>query len=309
MALGKGRKSSRKSVSLMSSKSKLPYIYLLPAMIFFILFMAYPILNVFFYSFQNYNITKPYLNGFVGIKNFVQVLSQDAVFKSSLLVSLKWVVSQVLLQLILGLFVALILNQDFAGRGMCRAVVFAPWTVSGVLTSMLWALIYNENMGVLNDILLKIGLIDTRVAWVSSYDTTFWALSVAELWRGLPFFSIMLLAGLQGISLDMYEAADVDGCSRWQRLVYITLPQLKNTIVLSTLLRAVWEFNNVDVIYNLTGGGPVNQTTTLTMYLTQTAVRDNNFGYGSAIAVIAFLLLSVFAALYIKLTGFSKEEE
>ena len=107
----------------------------------------------------------------------------------------------------------------------------------------------------------------------------------------------------------MYEAADVDGCSRWQRLVYITLPQLKNTIVLSTLLRAVWEFNNVDVIYNLTGGGPVNQTTTLTMYLTQTAVRDNNFGYGSAIAVIAFLLLSVFAALYIKLTGFSKEEE
>ena len=282
MALGKGRKSSRKSVSLMSSKSKLPYIYLLPAMIFFILFMAYPILNVFFYSFQNYNIT------------------------SSLLVSLKWVISQVLLQLILGLAVALILNQEFTGRGICRAIVFAPWAVSGVLTSMLWALIYNENMGVLNDILLKIGLIDTRVAWVSSYDTTFWALSVAELWRGLPFFSIMLLAGLQGISL---EAADVDGCSRWQRLVYITLPQLKNTIVLSTLLRAVWEFNNVDVIYNLTGGGPVNQTTTLTMYLTQTAVRDNNFGYGSAIAVIAFLLLSVFAALYIKLTGFSKEEE
>lgn len=159
MALGKGRKSSRKNASLMSSKSKLPYIYLLPAMIFFILFMAYPILNVFFYSFQNYNITKPYLNGFVGIKNFVQVLSQDAVFKSSLLVSLKWVVSQVLLQLILGLFVALILNQDFAGRGMCRAIVFAPWAVSGVLTSMLWALIYNENMGVLNDILLKIGLI------------------------------------------------------------------------------------------------------------------------------------------------------
>lgn len=131
MALGKGRKSSRKSVSLMSSKSKLPYIYLLPAMIFFILFMAYPILNVFFYSFQNYNITKPYLNGFVGIKNFVQVLSQDAVFKSSLLVSLKWVVSQVLLQLILGLFVALILIRTLPDA-VCAGLLYSRHGLSVV---------------------------------------------------------------------------------------------------------------------------------------------------------------------------------
>ena len=301
------KKAQTNAITAKRKNSRLPYLYLLPAMIFFLLFMVYPILNVFYYSFQNYNITKPYLNGFVGFKNFIKILTDDEVFRTSLSVSLKWVISQVSLQLIFGLIVALILNQDFGGRGVCRAIVFAPWAVSGVLTSMLWSLIYNENMGVLNDLLLGIGLIDHRVAWISSYSSAFWALSVAELWRGLPFFAIMLLAGLQGIPGDIYEAADVDGCSRFQSLIYITLPQLKNTIVLSTLLRSVWEFNNVDVIYNLTSGGPVNQTTTLTMYLTHTAVRDNNFGYGSAIAVIAFLLLSCFAALYIKLTGFSKE--
>ena len=168
---------------------------------------------------------------------------------------------------------------------------------------------FNDLYGILNYIMVDLGILDEPYAWMSGGTTAMLILILANVWRGTPLMLTMFLAGLQGISLDMYEAADVDGCSRWQRLVYITLPQLKNTIVLSTLLRAVWEFNNVDVIYNLTGGGPVNQTTTLTMYLTQTAVRDNNFGYGSAIAVIAFLLLSVFAALYIKLTGFSKEEE
>lgn len=294
--------------SLKRNNDRIAYYYILPALLFFLCFMAYPIINVLFYSFQNYNITKPYLNGFVGLRNYISILTSDSVFWGALGISVKWVITQVLLQLVLGLITALVLNQVFAGRGLARAIIFAPWAVSGVITSMLWGLIYNENMGVLNDLLLKIGLIQNRIAWVSSYDTAFAALSVAELWRGLPFFAIMLLAGLQGIPDDLYEASNVDGCNRFQNLIYITIPQLKNTIVLSTLLRGVWEFNNVDVIFNLTGGGPVNRTTTLTMYLTQTAVRDNNFGYGSAIAMIAFIILSIVAAVYIKATGFSKEE-
>lgn len=303
------RQEKQKKATDVSLKTddKLALRYLMPSIFFLVVFMAYPILNVFYYCFQNYNITKPYLNGFVGFENFKN-LFHDNLFTSSILISLRWVVIEVFFQLVIGMITALILNTSFRGKGVCRALVFAPWAVSGVLTSMLWSLIYNENMGVLNDLLLKLGLIAKRIAWVSSYDTAFGALCVAELWRGLPFFSIMLLAGLQGIPQEVYEAANVDGASRWQTFWYITVPELKNTIILSTLLRSVWEFNNVDVIFNLTGGGPTNRTMTLTMYLTQTAVYENNFGYGSTIAVVAFVILAVAAALYIKITGFGKEE-
>lgn len=296
----------------MKQKAKIklgPYIFMSPAIIFLMIFMAYPMLNVFYYSLQNYATNKPYLRGFVGLDNIVKILTNDAAFRTSLGVSVKWVLVQVSLQLLFGLTIALVLNQKFRGRGVLRAVVFAPWAVSGVLTSMMWSLMYNENMGVINDLLIKMGIIEKGVAWISGYKTSFAALTIAELWRGIPFFAIMLLAGLQSISEDEYEACSVDGGTRWSKFWYITLPHLKEAIILATLLRSVWEFNNVDVIYNLTGGGPVNRTMTLTMYITQTAIRDSNFGYGSAIAVISFMILAVFAALYIKLTGFSKEED
>lgn len=285
----------------------MPYYFLAPAIVFLLLFMAYPTLNVFYYSLQNYATNKPYMQGFVGLDNIIKVLTQDSTFRTSLVISLKWVVTQVSLQLVFGLIIALVLNQTFRGRGVLRAIVFAPWAVSGVLTSMMWSLMYNENMGVINDLLMKLGIIDKGIAWISGYETSFAALTIAELWRGIPFFAIMLLAGLQSIPFEEYEACAVDGGTRWSKFLYITLPHLKETIVLSTLLRAVWEFNNVDVIYNLTGGGPVNSTMTLTMYVTQTAIRDSNFGYGSAIAVVSFVILAVFATVYIKLTGFAEE--
>lgn len=290
------------------SRKWLPYFFLAPAIIFLLVFMAYPILNVFYYSLQNYITNKPYLRGFVGLENVIKVLTQDSTFHKSLVVSAKWVAVQITLQLICGLILSLVLNQKFKGRGVLRAIVFAPWAVSGVLTSMMWSLMYNENMGVINDLFMKLGIIDKGVAWIAGYETSFAALTVAELWRGIPFFAIMLLAGLQSISEEEYEACSVDGGTRWSKFWYITLPHLKETIVLSTLLRAVWEFNNVDVIYNLTGGGPVNQTMTVTMYITQTAIRDSNFGYGSAIAVVSFFILAVFATVYIKMTGFNKED-
>lgn len=287
----------------------LPYYFLAPAIVFLLLFMAYPTLNVFYYSLQNYATNKPYMQGFVGLDNIIKVLTQDSTFRTSLVISLKWVVTQVSLQLVFGLIIALVLNQTFRGRGVLRAIVFAPWAVSGVLTSMMWSLMYNENMGVINDLLMKLGIIDKGIAWISGYETSFAALTIAELWRGIPFFAIMLLAGLQSIPFEEYEACAVDGGTRWSKFLYITLPHLKETIVLSTLLRAVWEFNNVDVIYNLTGGSPVNSTMTLTMYVTQTAIRDSNFGYGSAIAVVSFVILAVFATVYIKLTGFAEERQ
>ena len=186
-----------------------PYLLILPAVVLIFGVMLYPLCKTFYLAFQNYNPTTPYANGFAGFGNFIKLFSKGE-FYSSLLVSLKWVVALVILQLIFGMIVALILNQNFKGRGFFRALVFIPWAMSGVLTAVLFNLIYNQNYGVLNDILTKMGLIDEPVAWLANTHLVLGAVIVAELWRGIPFFAISLLAAMQGLPQDVYEAAKVD---------------------------------------------------------------------------------------------------
>lgn len=288
-------------------KNWVPYALLAPAFIMIFAFLFYPMLTVFYYSFHHYDISAPFYDGFAGLQNYIDIFTKDSLFLPSLWNSVKWVISQVSLQLVFGLGVALLLNQKFKGRGAIRAVVFVPWAISGVLTSVIWMLMYNEHMGVFNDILMRLGIIDKPAAFLASTGSAFFAVVIAELWRGIPFFAVTLLASLQTIPEDMYEAARVDGASRFQQLFYITLPQLKRTIVLTTLLRSVWEFNNVDLLYNLTGGGPANSTMTYAMYIANTAVNGTNFGYGSALTVVAFVILSIVAAVYLKISKFEEE--
>lgn len=289
-------------------KNYVPYVLLAPAIALVLVFMVYPIGNVFSLSLQHYNPTKPWVHGFAGLDNFKEIVS-DKDFWNSLTVSVKWVVSEVLLQLIFGMIIALILNQNFKGRGFFRAITFIPWAMSGVLTAVLWSLIYNENVGLLNDILMKIGLLDEPKAWLANSDLVFRSVVVAELWRGIPFFAISLLAGMQGLSQDVYEAARVDGANKIKTFIYVTLPLLKDTIVLTTLLRTIWEFNSVDLIYSLTGGGPVGKTTTLSMLIANQALTTNNYGYGSAISVVSFFILAIIAVIYMKASGFGKGSE
>jgi len=284
-----------------------PYVFILPAAITIIGLLFYPISTVFYYSLQYYNIGKPFYNGYVGMDNFINIFTNDDVFYSSLLVSAKWVGSEVSLQLLFGLIIALLLNRSFKGRGLVRSLIFAPWAISGILTTSLWSMMFNFNIGVINDALLRIGLIQTPVAWLSNPGTVFASIVIAELWRGIPFFSIILLAALQSIPYPLFEAAAIDGAGPWRTFTKITLPYLKDAIILSTLLRAVWEFNNVDLIYTMTGGGPANMTTTLTMYVVSKAIGSNDFGYGSALAVIVFLLLLVVSVIYLKLSKFGRE--
>ena len=288
-------------------KKATPYILLSPAIFFVAVFMLYPIVHVFYLALLSYNPTKPWINAFVGLGNFQSILS-DKDFWNSLLVSIKWVFFEVILQLIIGMIVALILNQKFKGRGVMRTITFIPWAMSGVLTAVLWQLIFNENVGLLNDILQRLHIISSPVAWLANPNLVFPSVVIAEVWRGVPFFAISLLAAMQNISGDLYEAADVDGATRRQKLFFITIPQLKETIVLTTLLRSVWEFNSVDLIYSLTGGGPVGKTTTLSILIANQATKTSNYGYGSALSVISFLILTIFAFIYLKLTNFGQED-
>ena len=298
------KKSKKKNI-----EKWIPYLFILPATLMIGIFLFYPIGTVFYYSFQNYDLSAPFYNSFAGLDNFKKIFTEDALFLPSLLNSLKWVGSQVFLQLVLGLSVALLLNQKFKFRGAVRAASFIPWAISGVLASVMWSLMYNEHMGVFNDILLRLGIINESRAWLSNESTAFISVILAELWRGIPFFAITLLASLQSIPEELYEAARVDGAGRIKSFIYITLPQLKMTIVLTTLLRVIWEFNNVDLIFNLTGGGPAHETTTLTMYIAEQAVHGSNFGYGSALTVISFGILLIFAAIYLRITKYEREDD
>lgn len=284
-----------------------PYILIFPACFLMCAIMIYPLGKVFYLSFQHYNPTKPFTNGFAGLDNFIDIFTKKE-FYNALGVSAKFVACEVVLQLIFGMIVALILNQKFRGRGFFRALTFVPWALSGVLTAVLWSIMFNQHFGVLNDVLTKLGIIKEPIAWLANTNFVLGSVIVAELWRGIPFFAISLLAAMQGLPGDIYEAARVDGSTKFQTFRFVTLPLLKNTIVLTTLLRTIWEFNSVDLIYSLTGGGPIGKTTTLSILIANQAIKTSNYGYGSALSVISFAILAVIAVIYMKLSGFGKEE-
>ena len=285
----------------------MPYLLLIPAMFFLLVFMFYPLVSVFKYSTWYYKTTDFKRRGPIGLENFQNLLT-DKTFKASFAISLRWVLTQVISQLILGMSLALLLDQKFFGRGLYRCIVFFPWAISGVLTSLLWTLIYNGSYGFLNGVLKQMGVIERGISWLSEKKLAFWSTAVAEIWRGIPFFAITLLAAMQNISPDLHEACVVDGGNLFQEIWLIKIPLLKDSIIFTTLLRSIWEFNNVDLIFTLTGGGPAGKTMTLTMYMTDTSANNGNLGYGSSIAVIAFFILLVFATIYLLLTGYAKED-
>ncbi|MEU0183637.1 sugar ABC transporter permease [Streptomyces sp. NPDC006207] len=300
-AVAKPPRPSRRRPS--GAARRTPYLLIAPAVLLMLGFIAYPMVSVLYYSLQDHNVTKPWRNGFAGFGNFQRILFDDPLFWQSLLFSLKWVAAEVGLQLALGLALALVVNQTFVGRGLSRALVFSPWAVSGVLTTTIWMLLYNPATGI-SRYLADAGIGEYGTSVLSDPDTVFPAAVLAELWRGVPFFAILILADLQSIPNELYEAASVDGAGRFRRFFHITLPHLRDAIVLSTLLRGVWEFNNVDLLYTLTGGGPAGSTTTLPLYVANTGIDGHDFGYASALTTVAFVILLFCSIVYLRLSKF-----
>jgi multiple sugar transport system permease protein len=283
-----------------------PYLLIFPTVVLILGIMVVPVLSVFGLSVQQLDMTRIFDNKFVGVDNFATILTQDPLFWQSLVTTLGWVAWEVGLQVVFGLVVALLLNAKFVGRAGARALVFLPWAVSGVLTTMLWILLYSQYNGLINHLLLSMKLVDAPLAWLASPDLVFPSVVVAELWRGLPFFAITILAALQGIPKDVYEAADIDGCGPARRLWSITLAYLKGAILFSALLRCIWEFNSIDMIFTMTGGGPLDLTLTLPIYMMRTSVIEQNVGYGAALGTLSFVVLMVFALVYLKFNGYGK---
>lgn len=277
-----------------------PYLLLLPALIIMLSVVIVPIINAISMSFQSYNLTKPKKIGFIGLQNYATLL-HDPLFWSSLLRTVIWVVFGVGCQFLFGFLLALVLNKDFKGRGVVRAVSLIPWVTPGVLIALMWRWMYDGNYGVINDILMRLGLIHENIAFLSRPATAMPSVIVTIVWQGIPFFALMLLAGLQGISYDLYEAASIDGATGWQKLFYVTIPSLRNTIFVTTMLRIIWVANSVDVIFNMTEGGPAYATQTLSVYIYKKA-NSLDMGYASAMAIMLMLVLLLAAIPYLRNT-------
>lgn len=296
-----------KGKKLHAKRSKLPYLMLLPTFAVIGVFMIYPICRTFFLSTQEYILTNPGGQEFIGIQHFKELFT-DPTFLKAAGNSVYWTVVNVLLQAVLGLAVALLLNQKFKGRGVFRALMFTPWAVGGILVALIFSFMFNESVGVLGDLMMKVGIAQERVSWFADGGTAMWALIIANTWRGIPFFAISILAALQTISPEIYESADVDGAGAWYKFSRITMPLIKDTLLLTILLRTIWTLNVVDIIYGMTKGGPNFSTLTVPVYIMMSFNDSLDAGYASAMAVLMIFVLLIFSAVYLKLGRYGKEE-
>jgi multiple sugar transport system permease protein len=196
------------------------------------------------------------------------------------------------MQFLLGLGGALLLNRSFAWRGLARALVIVPWALPSVIIGLLWTWMLDFNLGIINELGIRLGLLRQPIAWLSRPDTAMVAVMLAIIWQGFPFFAVTLLAGLQGIPNELYEAASLDGASAAAKFWHVTLPGLAGVIATALLLRTIWVANSLDLILVMTGGGPGTATQTLPLHAMLTAWSGGDYGKGSALAVIlTFILL------------------
>ena len=280
----------------------LPYGLLGPAVIVTLLIVFLPMIVAVVTSFFELVLFRPKATHFVGLGNFA-ALMQDPVFWSSLWRTVLWIGITVPAQMLLGLVAALVLNQEFAWRGLARALVIIPWALPSVVIALMWRWIYDPNIGIANDLLLRLHIIQSAVPWLADPGKALYAIIATLTWQGFPFFTVMILAALQGIPKSQYEAAAIDGASRWRQFRHVTLPGIAPVLATAGLLRVIWVANSIDVIFVMTGGGPGYATHTLPLYAFKRTYSSMDFGYGSALAVTFALLLLGFIVLYLRRMG------
>lgn len=283
-----------------------PYLWLLPSVILMAVFVVFPIAIVFRLSLSE--VSKSGIVGdFIGFKNFSDAVRLPA-FNTVMKNTLFWVLSVVVLSTVIGFIVAMVLNEKFRGRKLARAIVVFPWATSLVIQASVWNYIIKYEYGNLNNILLNLGIIKQAINWRSSYQIEFlWECGVG-IFVTIPFVAFCVLSGLQSIDKTLYEAADIDGAGFWSRLRHITIPLVKPSLTVSTVLNIIYVFNSFPIIYTMTKGAPANNTDTLITFIYMLSFYDRKKGPATALSVIGFLILCVCAGLYM-MTVMRKEEE
>ena len=273
-----------------------PYIWILPSVILMAIFIIVPIGFVFRMAFSQ--VTKAGLiKGFAGFDNFSKVLGSSK-FTMVLKNTVVWTVLVVVLSTVLGFILALILNNQFKGRKVARAIVVFPWATTLVIQASAWKFIINTDYGALNTLLKTLGIIQTNVNWTPTPDAFFaWEIACG-IFVTIPFVCFTALSGLQSIDSSLYEAAIVDGASYWQKLFHITRPLVKPSLTVATVLNIIYVFNSFPIVWTITKGDPASRTDTLVTYLYKLAFYNGKQGEAAAVSVIGFLILLVCASCY-----------
>jgi len=271
-----------------------------PALLAIVLLVGYPILYSLWLSFHRYNLKRPRIFTFIWFENYRAIIASSE-FWSALWITLLFTALSVITVIVLGVLIALLLNESFPGRGFVRTIVLIPWAIPPVVNGLMWQWIYDAKVGALNGLLVSLGLLTSYRGWLSQPFQALLALVTAHVWNALPFAIILLLASLQTIPGELYDAARVDGSAGWNLFLNVTFPWLAQPLLIVLILQTILAIRVFDIIYVLTAGGPGTSTTTLTWQTYLTTFDSLDFGLGNAYAYIVCALTMGLALVYFRL--------
>lgn len=291
-----GAAGRRRGTALRRSQTRTAWLLLLPTLAVVAVIAFFPLVQTIYLSFTNDRLASPQPTEWVGLENY-RFLLKDTVFRDSIVTTVKFALITLTFELILGLIIALVVNSSFKGRGFTRAAMLIPWAIPTVVSARMWAWMYNDVYGVFNDLFQRLHLIDRNIAWVAEPRYSLAAISAVDIWKTTPFVALLLLAGLQVIPSDVYEAATVDGANKIQQFFRITLPLLRPAIMVTLIFRTLDALRVFDVFYVMFGAR--RDTQTMAIYAQNNIVAFSDTGYGSAIAVAIFLIIGIFVVAYV----------
>jgi len=274
-------------------------VFITPSLIILLLFVAYPFGVAIYLSFTDRVIGAAGGYNFIGIKNYIDLLN-DEIFRQTALNTFNYTFVAVVFKLILGMLMALILNEVNVFKNFFRGALLLPWVIPTSLSTLIWLWMFDSQYSVFNWILLNLGIINEKIIWLGFPKTAMLSVQIINIWRGIPFFGISLLAGLQTIPQEMYEAAEIDGASAWHRFWKITMPFLRPVTIVTTLFSIITTFADFQIVYVLTRGGPVNSTHLFATLTHNVAILAGQLGQGAAISLFIFPVLVVVVILQLR---------
>ena len=285
--------------SIGSSQSRFGLALTIPTLIAVFGIVLVPLFDSLVLSFHRHDLSRPQLDAFIGLGNYNRLL-HDARYLNSLKATATFSLGSVILELILGIAIALVLDQRFKGQGLVRGLIILPWALPSVVNAAMWKWIYNADYGALNALVTQLGIVDDYQIWLAKPHSAMALLMLANVWKETPFSTLLVLAALQSIPGELYEAAKVDGASAWQRFFRITLRLILPVVMVAGLLQVIWGFQTFELAYIVTGGGPFSTTELISLRIYAQTFRSLRFGYGASMAYLTSLLLLVPAVFYIK---------
>jgi multiple sugar transport system permease protein len=275
----------------------LPYLFVIPAVLLISVLVLYPIVLTLVLSFEKVTLTGVVI-AYVGFGNF-WTMFHDPIFWQVLGNSIYYTAVFVTVEIIVALGIALLLNQRVKGTRLASTLMLAPWVMPYVAVAYIWEWIFNNPYGIFNAILVSLDIIPKGLTWLGMPSTSLDAIILATVWKLVPFMAIIFFAGLQSVRAELYESAEVDGAGVWVRFRVVTFPGIRNLFFLMLFLATVWSFGQWDLPFLMTDGGPLYSSTNLALYSYQEALQEFNIGYGASISTFLFLILSVFAVIYV----------